>query len=87
MRLSVRGQKGQNVVEYLVLVCAVVAVLIAALAKGGAFSGAVNDMIASPIKMIEKRNQEINLVVDNRPKVDRTVCKIECFIICKKVCF
>jgi len=61
MRLCVKDQKGQNVVEYLILAAAVTVVLIAAIAKGSPFSGAVNGLMASPINMIEARNMEIQL--------------------------
>ena len=63
MRLSVRSQKGQNVVEYLLLVTAVATVLIVAVAKGSPFAGAVREMIAIPINMIDTRNQEIRLQI------------------------
>jgi Flp pilus assembly pilin Flp len=61
MRLFVREQKGQNVVEYMILLAAVAAVLIVAVAKGSPFNSAVNGLIASPINMLVTANQSIRL--------------------------
>jgi Flp pilus assembly pilin Flp len=61
MRLFIRAQKGQNIVEYVVLVAAVAAVLIVAVAKGSPFAGAVKGMISAPMNMVITANQEIQL--------------------------
>jgi Flp pilus assembly pilin Flp len=65
MRLSTRKQRGQNIVEYLLLVTAIAVLLIGVFAKGGKFTSAVNGMLDAPRNMIVISNSLLNLVTVN----------------------
>jgi Flp pilus assembly pilin Flp len=68
MRSFSQKKKGQNIVEYLLLVTAIAVLLIGVFAKGGKFAASVNGMLDAPRNMLVISNQLLNIVT-----VDSTV--------------
>ncbi len=58
MRTS-RRSRGQNILEYILLVMAVVVVVIAAMAKNGVFMSTVNTALKSTQGMVADRQGEL----------------------------
>ncbi len=66
MKFSVQGRKGQNFVEYMIVVTAIAVVLISFCNKNnGSFTASVNGMLASPMNMVQYKNNNFNLEIQN----------------------
>jgi Flp pilus assembly pilin Flp len=75
MRLATRKQRGQNIIEYLLLVTAIAVLLIGVFVKGGKFASTVNGMIDAPRNMVVISNRLLNLVTINSTAAP---CVISC---------
>jgi Flp pilus assembly pilin Flp len=55
----VQNKKGQNIVEYVLVVMAVAIVVIAFTVKNGSLAGTFNRSLSVPVNLVMQKNQEI----------------------------